>query len=99
MEGVIVGGNQKRFLGPEPEEKGSSPVLFHRDGKIRTSDPAKSRGIKIFLVLFLLIGCGAMYTMNLDWAQLIGGIAQIPSAVAELCEIDFYQFDFLIFVG
>lgn len=93
MEGIVVGGNRQNIFGSEPEEKQSSPVLLHRDGKIRTADPAKSRGIKIFLILFLIVGCGAMYTMNLDWAQLAGGISQIPAAIAILCEIDFYQFD------
>lgn len=76
----------------EKEQK-PSQVLYKKNGTIRTSDPAKDRGMRLFLIGFLIIGIICIYTMNLDWMQFISGMANIPDAVAKLMKIDFKYLD------
>lgn len=71
-------------------------VLCTREGKIRTADPARERGMKLFLIVFFVLGCVSMYTMELDWKQLANGIGQIPEALDKLIEIDFSMLDVTI---
>lgn len=63
-------------------------VMYKKNGKIRTSDPARSRGIRFFLIGFLTVGIISLYTMNLDWGQLAEGVSRIPRALGELMKID-----------
>lgn len=77
----------------ENVEQRQEYVLYKKNGTIRTADPARERGVKIFLICFLAVGCVCLYTMNLDWGQLAAGVLQIPEALGKLIEIDFSQFD------
>lgn len=90
MENVIAG--QKVFPMPESRRE-DEDILRAKSGKILTADPARERGLRIFLAVFLAVGAAAMYTMNMDWAQLAGGFLRIPEAVSKLVEIDFSQWD------
>lgn len=92
MDAMIT--TQKKYN--ETEEK-IGHVIYKKNGKIHTSDPTKSRGMRIFMVGFLVVGLVCFYTMNLDWAQLAEGILQIPEAVRKLMKIDISQLDVTLF--
>lgn len=70
------------------EEEKIAYAMYKKNGKIYTHDPAKNRGIRIFLVCFLMVGILCVYTMNLDWGQLVAGVRRIPEAFSKLMKID-----------
>lgn len=82
---------KKRY--EEKEAESLSYVLYKKNGRIQTADPARDRGLRIFLVAAVVVGLVSLYTMNMDWAQLVKGVAQIPTAIDKLFEIDFTNFD------
>lgn len=92
----IVVGNREKTGMEGPIRKREKYLLYKHNGKIRTTDPARERGIRIFLISFLAVGCICFYTMNLDWGQFASGILEIPEALGKLIEIDFSQFDVTI---
>ena len=82
----ISAGNKK-------QENNNAYVLYTKDKKIRVADPARERGVKLFLIGFLIVGCISMYTMNFDWQQLMKGIPRIPESLEKLIEFDFSALD------
>lgn len=70
------------------EEEKIAYAMYKKNGEIYTHDPAKNRGIRIFLVCFLTVGILCLYTMNLDWGQLAAGVKRIPEALSKLMKID-----------
>lgn len=90
MENVISGQRIRMVQKSVQEEEN---ILRGRSGKILTANPARERGVRIFLAAFLAIGGIAMYTMNMDWKQLAEGFFCIPDAVSKLAEIDFSKVD------
>ncbi len=76
----------------EPE-KNYDYVMYTKNNKIKVADPARERGVKLFLVGFLAIGLISVYTMNFDWIQLLEGVKRIPEALRKLIEFDFSVLD------
>lgn len=71
-------------------------ALYTGDDKICIADPARERGVKVFLIGFVIVGLISIYTMELNWEQLFKGIARIPEALRKLIEIDFSVIDITI---
>lgn len=68
-------------------------AMYTKKNKIRVADPARERGVKLFLIGFITIGLISIYAMNLEWAQLAEGIKRIPEALDKLIEFDFSMMD------
>lgn len=75
------------------QEKTYDYAMYTKDNKIRVADPARERGMRIFLVGFIIVGLLSVYTMNLDWVQFAEGITRIPEALDKLIEFDFSVLD------
>ena len=81
------------FADTAEQEKQYEYALYGRDNKIRIADPARERGVKLFLIGFVIVGLISIYTMELNWVQLFEGIGRIPEALGKLIEIDFGVID------
>lgn len=68
-------------------------VMYTKGNKIRVADPARERGVRLFLIGFLILGLLSVYTMNFDWMQLLEGVKKIPDALDKLIEFDFSVID------
>ena len=88
-QGYIGIANENNQL----QEKTYDYAMYTKDNKIRVSDPARERGMRIFLVGFIIVGLLSVYTMNLDWVQFAEGITRIPEALDKLIEFDFSVLD------
>ena len=51
----IVVGNREKTGMEGPIRKREKYLLYKHNGKIRTTDPARERGIRIFLISFLAV--------------------------------------------
>lgn len=95
-EGIKVQSNMavnSVFAGAEEQENQYEYALYTKDNKIRIADPARERGVKLFLIGFVIVGLISIYTMELNWEQLFKGIVRIPEALRKLIEIDFSVID------
>ncbi|WP_310605028.1 PhnE/PtxC family ABC transporter permease [Anaerosporobacter sp.] len=93
MDATLV---KQGYINSKEDEKKEVGVRYQKNGKIQTADPTRERGIKIFLVCFIVIGAISVYTMKMDWVQLFQGISQIPDALSKLVKIDFSALDITI---
>lgn len=80
----------------QPKEKTYDYAMYTKNNKIRISDPAREKGMKIFLFVFWVVGLGSVYMMNLNWIQILEGIARIPEALDKLIEFDFSVLDITV---
>lgn len=74
-------------------EKMYDYAMYTKGNRIRVADPARERGVKLFLIGFITLGLISIYTMNIDLAQLFEGVKRIPEALGKLIEFDFNMID------
>lgn len=74
-------------------EKTYDYAMYTKGNRIRVADPARERGVKLFLIGFITLGLISIYTMNIDLAQLFEGVKRIPEALGKLIEFDFNMID------
>lgn len=94
MPGTLRSKTAPRGGAPQKDvEIALSGLLYDRKGRIRVKDPKRDRAIKGFIAGFLAIGIAAIFLMELDFAQLLEGVQQIPEAISKLAKIDLSQLD------